>query len=91
VRHDEGGTDAETCGDIMRLGNGIRCSPYPRMKPQKWEKLPTSEHIEKGRTLAAVIADKLRTENGSKPSKVQGCIERTLSLLGTRTLTSLVQ
>jgi hypothetical protein len=38
-----------------------------------------------------VIADKLRTENESKPSKVQGCAERMLSLLGTCTPTSLVQ
>jgi hypothetical protein len=61
------------------------------MKPQKWEKLLTSEYTEKGGTLAAVIADKLRTENGNKPSKVQDCAERTLSLLGTYTPTSLMQ
>jgi hypothetical protein len=75
----------------MRLGNRIRRSPYPRTKLQKWEKLPTSEYTEKDGTLAAVITDKLRTESGSKPSKVQGCAERTLSLLGTCTPTSLVQ
>jgi hypothetical protein len=91
VRHDDGGTDARTCGDITRLGNGIRRSLYPRMKPQKWEKLLTSEHSEKGGTLDAVIVDKLRTENGSKPSKVQGCTKRTLSLLRTCTPILLVQ
>jgi hypothetical protein len=48
------------------------------MKPQKWEKLPTSEYTEKGGTLAAVITDKLRTKNGSKPSKVQGYVEITV-------------
>ena len=75
----------------MRLGNGIQRSPYPGTKPQKEEKLPTSEYTEKGGTLAAVIADKLRTKNGSKPSKVQGYVKRTLSLLGTYTPTSLAQ
>jgi hypothetical protein len=69
----DGGTDAGTYGDIMKLGNGIRRSPYLVTKLQKWEKLPTSEHTEKGRTLTVVIADKLRTENKSEPSKVQGC------------------
>jgi hypothetical protein len=54
-------------------------------------KLPTSEYTEKGETLAVAIADKPRTENESKPSKVQGCTERTLSSLGTCTLTLLVQ
>jgi hypothetical protein len=48
-----------------------------------------SEYTEKGETLAAVIADKLRTENGSKPSKVQGYAKRTLSSLVTCTLTLL--
>jgi hypothetical protein len=91
MKHDDGGTDAGTCGDITRLGNGIRRSPYLRTKPQKWEKLLTSEYTEKGGTLAAVITDKLRTKSGSKLSKVQGCTERTLSLLGTCTPTSLAQ
>jgi hypothetical protein len=68
-------------------GERTRHSLYPGTKLQKWEKLPTSEYTEKDRTLAAVIANKLRTESGSKPSKVQGCTERTLSLLGTYTLT----
>jgi hypothetical protein len=53
-------TDAETCGDIMKLGNGIRRSPCPGMKPQKWEKLPTNEYIEKDVTPAIVIADRLK-------------------------------
>jgi hypothetical protein len=35
VRHDDGGTDVETCGDITRLGNGIRRSLYPGTKLQK--------------------------------------------------------
>jgi hypothetical protein len=91
MKHSDGGTDAGTCGDITRLGNGTRHSPYPGTKLQKWEKLPTSEYTEKDRILAAVIADKLRNESGSKPSKVQGCAERTLSLLGTCTPTLLTQ
>jgi hypothetical protein len=33
VKHDDGGKDAGTCGVIMRLGNGIRHSPYPGTKP----------------------------------------------------------
>jgi hypothetical protein len=91
VRHGDGGTDAGTCGNITRLGNEIQHSSYPGTKPQKWEKLPMSECTEKGGTLAVLIVDKLRTENESKPSKAQGCVERTLSLLGTCTSTSLVQ
>ena len=76
---------------ITRMGNGIRHSPYPGTKHLKWEKLPTSEYNEKGETLAVAIADKLRTENESKPSKVQGCAGRILSLLGTCTPTLLMQ
>ena len=91
VKRVDGGTDVGTCGDITKLGNRILRSPYPETKPQKWEKLPTSEYTEKGETLATAIADKLRTENERKPSKVQGCIGRTLSSLGTCTLTLLVQ
>jgi hypothetical protein len=90
VKHNDGGTDAGTCGNIMRLGNGIRHSSYPGMKPQKWEKLLAGVYTRKGKTLVAEIADKLRNENGSKPSKVQGYVERTLSLLGICTTTSLV-
>jgi hypothetical protein len=91
VKHDDGGTDDGTYGDITKLGNGIRRSRYPKTKPQKWEKLLTSECTEKGETLAAAIADKLRTESESKPSKVLGYGERTLSSLGTCTPTLLVQ
>jgi hypothetical protein len=90
VKHSDGGIDARTCGDIKRLGNGIQRSPYPRKNPQKWEKLSMSECTEKGETLAAAMADKLRTENDSKPSKVQGRAERTLSSLGSCTPTLLV-
>jgi hypothetical protein len=91
VKRGDGGTDARTCGDITRLGNGTRRSPYPRTKLQKWEKLPTNEYTEKDGTLAAMITDKLRTESESKPSKVQGCAEKILSLLGTYTPTLLAQ
>jgi hypothetical protein len=91
MKRDDGGTDAGTYGDITKLRNGIRRSPYPTTKLQKWEKLPTSGYTAKGKTLAATIAGKLRTENESKPSKVQGCVERTLSSLGTYTPTLLMQ
>jgi hypothetical protein len=91
VKHGDGGIDARTCGNITRLGNRIRHSLYPGTKPQKWEKLPTSKYTERSGTLATVIANKFRIENGSKPSKVQGCAKRTLSLLGTCTPTSLTQ
>jgi hypothetical protein len=59
------GTDAEMYGDIMKSGNGIRHILYPETKPQRWDKLPMSECTEKGVTLAAAIADKLRTESES--------------------------
>jgi hypothetical protein len=91
VKRDDRGTDVKTYGDIMKLGNKIRCSPYPETKPQKWEKLLTSECTEKGGTLAAAIANKLKTESKNKPSKMQGCAERTLFSLGTCTPTLLVQ
>jgi hypothetical protein len=91
VRRGDGETDTGTCSDITRLGNGIRHGPYPGMKPQKWEKLPTSEYTRKGRTLTVVIADKLRTESESKLIKVRGCAEKTLSLLGTCTPILLMQ
>jgi hypothetical protein len=91
AKRNDGGTDTGTYGDITMLGNGIQRSPYLATKLQKWEKLPTSKYIEKGETLAAAIAEKLKTENESKPSKVQGCVERTLSSLETYTPTLLVQ
>jgi hypothetical protein len=83
VKHGDEGIDAGMFGDITRQGSGTQHSPYPGMKFQKWEKLPTSEYTEKDGILAGVIADRLRTESGSKLSKAQGCAERTLSLLET--------
>jgi hypothetical protein len=74
-----------------QAGKGTRRSLYPGTKFQKWEKLLTSEYPEKDGILTAVITDRLRTESGSKPSKAQGCAEKTLSLLGTYTPTLLVQ
>jgi hypothetical protein len=61
------------------------------MKFWKWEKLPMNESSEKGGILADVTADKLKTENENKLNRVQGYAEKTLSLLGTWTLTFLVQ
>jgi hypothetical protein len=58
-------TNAKTCGDIMKPGNGIQRSPYPRMKLRKWEKLPTNEYSEKDITPAAVIADRFKIGNES--------------------------
>jgi hypothetical protein len=52
-----GETDAETCGDIMKLGSGIRCSLCPKTKPWRWDKLSTNECTEKGVTLADAIVD----------------------------------
>jgi hypothetical protein len=83
VKHGGEGTDAGMFGDITRLGSGTQRSPYPGMKFQKWEKLPTSEYTEKGGILTGVIADKLRTESENKPSRAQGCVERISSLLET--------
>jgi hypothetical protein len=91
VKHDAGGTDAGMYNDITKLGNGIQRNLYPEMKPQKWEKLPTSECTEKSETLAHTIVDKLRLESESKPSKVLGYGKRPLSSLRTCTPTLLVQ
>jgi hypothetical protein len=85
AKHDDGGTNAGTCGDIMKSGNGIRRGPYPETKPQRWEKLPMSECTKKGVTLAAAIADKLNTESESWASRMSGCGEKTLSSLETCT------
>jgi hypothetical protein len=52
--------DVGTCSDILKLGNRIWRSPCPRMKPRKWEKLPTNEYTEKNVTPAAVVADRLK-------------------------------
>jgi hypothetical protein len=65
AKRGDGGTDTKTYNDIMKPGNGIRHSPYPEMKPQRWEKLPMSECTEKGVTLIATITNKLRTESES--------------------------
>jgi hypothetical protein len=85
VKHNDGGTDAGTYGDIMKLGNRIRRSLYPETKPQRWERLPMSECTEKGVTLVTAIIDKLRTESESKLNKALGYDERTLSSLRTCT------
>jgi hypothetical protein len=77
------GTDAGIFGDITRLGSETQHNPYLGMKFQKWEKHPMSEYTEKGGILAAVIADKLRTEIENKPSRAQGYAERIPSLLKT--------
>ena len=53
-------TDVGTCGDIMKPGNRIQCSPCPRTKPWKWEKLSTNEYTGKDVTPAAVIAVRLK-------------------------------
>jgi hypothetical protein len=76
---DDGGTDAGIFGDITRLGRGTQRSPYPGMKSRKWEKLLTNESLEKGGTLAEVIAGKLKTEIENKLSRMRGYAERTLS------------
>jgi hypothetical protein len=91
VKHSDEGTCAGIFGDIMRLGSGTQRSPYLGMKFQKWEKPPMSEYTGKGRILADVIADKLRTEIENKPSRAQGYAEGIASLLETRTLTSPAQ
>jgi hypothetical protein len=57
---DDGETDAGTCGDIMKPGNGIRRSLCPETKPRKWEKLPMNKCTEKGVTPIAAIADRLK-------------------------------
>jgi hypothetical protein len=91
VKRGDGGTDAGTYSDILKLGNRIRRSPYPETKPQRWERLLMSECTKKGVNLTAAIADKLRTKSESKPNKVLGYDERTLASLGTCTPILLVQ
>jgi hypothetical protein len=83
VKHGVEGTDARMFSNITRLGSGTQRSPYPRMKFQKKEKLPMSEYTKKDGILASVIADRLRTENGRRPRRVQGCAERIFSSLET--------
>jgi hypothetical protein len=77
------GTYTGIFGDIMRLGSKTQRSPYPGMKYRKWEKLSTNKSSEKGGILADVAAGKLKTVNENKLNKVQGYVERTLSLLET--------
>jgi hypothetical protein len=89
VMPDDEETGAEMCGDIMKPGNGIRCSLCPRTKPQKWGKLPTNEYNEKDETSTAVIADRLWIGSESLPNKKLGSSERTLSSLKTCTPISL--
>jgi hypothetical protein len=61
VKHGDGGTNAGTCSDIMKPGNGIWRNLYSEMKPQRWEKLPMNKCSEKGVTLADAIVDKLKS------------------------------
>jgi hypothetical protein len=65
VMPDNEETNAETCDDIMKSGNGIQRSLCLGTKPRKREKLPTNEYTEKDVTLTAVIADRLRIESES--------------------------
>ena len=59
----DGETDAGTCGNIMKLGNGIRHSPCPETKPQRWKKLRTNECTKKGVTPTAAIIIGLKNES----------------------------
>jgi hypothetical protein len=72
-------TNARIFGDITKLGSGTQRSPYPEMKSRKEEKLLMNESLEKGGTLADVIASKLKTEIENKLSRMCGYAERTLS------------
>jgi hypothetical protein len=65
VTPDDEEIDVGTCGNIMKLGNRIQCSPCPEKKPWKWEKLLTNEYTEKGVTPIAAIADRLKIESES--------------------------
>jgi hypothetical protein len=65
VMPDDKETDAETCGDTMKPGNGIRHNLFPGTKPQKREKLSTNEYTEKDVTPATVIADRLKIRSES--------------------------
>jgi hypothetical protein len=55
----DGETDAEMCGDIMKLENRIQHNPYPGTKPRKWGKLPMNEYTKKDATPTAAIAEGL--------------------------------
>ena len=67
-----GGTDAEIFGDITKLENGIRRSPYHETRSQRWEKLQKNGSSEKEGTLDDVTADRLK----SRLSRKQGNVER---------------
>jgi hypothetical protein len=71
-----GGTDAEIFGDIMRLENGIRRSPYRETRSQKWEKLRKNGSSEKEGTLDDVIVGRLK----NRPSRKRGNIGKIHSL-----------
>jgi hypothetical protein len=60
---DDGETGAGTCSDITKLQNGTLHNPFLGTKPQRWEKLPTKEHIEKGVTPTAAIIIGLKNES----------------------------
>jgi hypothetical protein len=61
----DGETEAETCGDIMKLENGIRLNPSHETKPQRWGRPLMKEHIENSATPIAVTVVKLRNASGS--------------------------
>jgi hypothetical protein len=67
-----GGTDAEIFGDITRLENGIRHSPYHETRSQKWEKLRKNGSSEKKGTLGDVTVGRLK----NRLSRKQGNVER---------------
>jgi hypothetical protein len=71
----DGGTDAETFGDIMKPENETRHSLYLEMRSHRWEKLLMNESSGKGGTPANVIVGRLK----SKPSRMRDNAKRTLS------------
>jgi hypothetical protein len=58
-------TGARTCGDITKLENRTQHNPSLGTKPQRWEKLLTKEHIEKGTTPATTTVVRLKNESGN--------------------------
>jgi hypothetical protein len=66
----DGGTDAETFGDITKPENGIRRNPYHETRSQKWEKLQKNESSEKEGTLDDVTVGRLK----NRPSRKQGIV-----------------
>jgi hypothetical protein len=61
----DGETDAETCDDITKPENETHHIPSLWMKPQRWGKPPTKEHIENGTTPTTAIAVRLKNESGN--------------------------